>query len=671
MTELAITASSPEVWLAIGQGLLFAAAALLFGTWASRIVGLLRSDAPAGETLGVGLASGLMVLAAWWAAIWSGGRSSFTPVAIGFGVAIALGVARRIRRRTTGHDGEAASARPGQDSSAAHRPQPRRTHLILTALAGAVFIVAISLFYGSTMAPSPRDGVQPVERIDLAFYAVLGADLATTGTETNTLPSGFSDLPGFPAQTWYHWGELWLASAIIKLLGASALAARYLMVLPVLLLAAAAMTGTVVRRLNGTASRPAFLFGFLACLVLAPIPLVPSGFFSVWAAGLVYGIIVFGLAAVAVLFGLYGLAVVGTRESSWPLAGFVGSAAALILPSHVVIALLALVGVGAVSAVRIADSLLSTHRLPEVPSVWRRTLLAAALALLATVAWGVVTGHSLGGSAPLAGVAPFNSVWSDSVAIVTLEAGLLLTIPIAWVMTRPNGSVLADVCLGTTAIVVGGAILWGWQLATFNAYYFFFAAIGVFATPVALASVWLIVARLRATRHPRLAMGAVVLCAIQLELGVVVSLARVQGGPDPTEPIPVSLLQVIDELPADAKLAYACRPFEEVSFVNSKFLGIDAHTGRRVVPMCFQADTIGPFYGTEPSSQVSDAGFALAPQAALYPTAAARPSSAEVAAFLKSHGIGYIYADARHPNTLVEDAVPIATSGSIQVLRVP
>ena len=50
----------------------------------ARTVGLLRSDAPAGETLGVGLASGLMVLAAWWAAIWSEGRSSFTPVALGF-----------------------------------------------------------------------------------------------------------------------------------------------------------------------------------------------------------------------------------------------------------------------------------------------------------------------------------------------------------------------------------------------------------------------------------------------------------------------------------------------------------------------------------------------------------------------------------------------------------
>ena len=64
-------------------------------------------------------------------------------------------------------------------------------------------------------------------------------------------------------------------------------------------------------------------------------------------------------------------------------------------------------------------------------------------------------------------------------------------------------------------------------------------------------------------------------------------------------------------------------------------------------------------------------GFDLAPQRELYPDASARPSSAAVAAFLKKHGIEYIYADERHPNTLVTDAVPIATSGDAMVLRVP
>ena len=34
---------------------------------------------------------------------------------------------------------------------------------LLTTLAAGLFIIAFALFYGSTLAPSPRDGVQPVE----------------------------------------------------------------------------------------------------------------------------------------------------------------------------------------------------------------------------------------------------------------------------------------------------------------------------------------------------------------------------------------------------------------------------------------------------------------------------------------------------------------------------
>ena len=43
-----------------------------------------------------------------------------------------------------------------------------------------------------------------------------------------------------------------------------------------MLLAAAALTGTLVRRLTGSTSRGAFLFGFLACLFLAPVPFIPG-----------------------------------------------------------------------------------------------------------------------------------------------------------------------------------------------------------------------------------------------------------------------------------------------------------------------------------------------------------------------------------------------------------
>jgi hypothetical protein len=665
-TELAVTALDGAVWLAIAQGLLFGAVCLLFGVWAARRIGLLHPGAPAGETLGVGLASGLMVLAAWWAAIWSGARSSFTPVAVGFAIAIALSLVRR--RHPAEDDVLAGEATQGAGASAAS-PSSRRSPL-LTALAAGIFLVAVALLYGSTMAPSPRDGVQPVEKTDVAFYAVLGRDLATTGTETNISPSGFAHIADIPAQTWYHWGELWLASSVITIFGAPPMLARYLIVLPLLLLAAATLTGTVVRRMNGTSSRGAYLFGFVACLILAPVPLILGPFFSVWA-GLVAGITQFGLSAVAVLLGLYSLLVVGGRRPTRSLAVFVGSAFALILPAHVVIALLGLVSVGSIWAMRIAHSLLVARRLPSVAPIWRQAIIATTFALASTLTWGVITDHGLGGGGPNASVAPFNASWRDSIAIVSVEAGMFLAIPIAWLITRRERSVLAGIYLGTILLLGAGAIIWGWRVATFNMFYFFFGGIAVFAVPTAAAAVWLLLSRLRKGGHPILALGVVALCVIQLELAAVFGLGRLQGGPSDFDPIPVGLLEVIRQLPADAKLAYACQSFEEISFVNSKLLGIDAHTGRRVVPMCFEADVNGPLLGARTSTQTPDAGFVSSPQMKLYPNSTTEPTSRAVAAFMKAHGIDYIFADSRHPNSLVADAVPIMTSGDSQILRVP
>ena len=54
------------------------------------------------------------------------------------------------------------------------------------------------------------------------------------------------------------------------------------------------------------------------------------------------------------------------------------------------------------------------------------------------------------------------------------------------------------------------------------------------------------------------------------------------------------------------------------------------------------------------SLEVPNTFFKWAPQQVLYPTASAKPTSTEVAAFLKANGIDYIYADDRHPNTLVD-----------------
>ena len=668
--ELAITMSDREVWVSIGVALLFGGLALLFGIWVARLVGLLRADAPAGETLGVGLASGLLVLAAWWAAIWSGGRSSFTPVAVGFAIALALAVARRARRPEAADDRTSATGDRGVDASA-----PRWAHrrsLFLAALAGGVFIAAIAVLYGATMAPSPRDGVQPIEFKDVAFYAILGRDLATTGTETILSPSGFSDIPGLPAQTWYHWGELWLASAVITVFGTAPLAARYFVVLPVLLLAAATLTGTLVRRMTGTASRGAFFFGFLACLFLTPVPLIPGPFFDVVLYGLIYGISTYGLAAVGVLLALNGIAVLGTRKPTWALVVFAGSAGALILPAHVVIALLALVGVGSVWAIRAAHSVLRTHRLPTVSPIWRVTIIVTVIALGATVAWGLLTGHGLGGDAVSPSVIPFDVSWRYSVAIAALGAGVFMAIPVAWFLDRRDAPLRADLYVGTIVLLIVGAIAWGDRLGNFNMFYVFYSGIAAIATPVAAIAARILWARLRSAGHTRLGVATLILGVIQLEAGFGIGIIRMQDhGPGDYAPAPLSLLQAIDQLPTEAKLAYRCGPFEEATFGTPNLLAIDAHTGRRIVPMCFEADVFSLAGGAEPSAQMPSADFTFAPQRALYPDAAAHPSSAAIATFLKGHGIDYIYADVEHPNSLVLDAVPIAKIGDAEILRLP
>jgi hypothetical protein len=668
VAELAVTIASPGVWISIGVALLAAAACLLLGVWATRSVGLLSRDAPAGETLSVGLAFGLMLVAAWWAAIWSAGRSSFTPVAIGFAVALGAGIASRARRGRSPH-GEGSTTAAG-DMTGVRSWRPRRS-VVVTMAAGGLFVVAIALLYGSTLSPSPRDGVQPVERTDVAFYAVLGRDLATTGTETSTLPSGFDDLDGVPAQTWYHWGELWLASAVITLFGTAPLAARYLVVLPILLLAAAAMTGTLVCRMARTSSRGAFLFGFVACLILTPVPLLAGPFFSVWATGMIYGIAVFGIAAVAVLCAAYALTIQRSLKPSWPLAVFLASGVAFVLPAHIIVAVLGLIGLGVPVAIRIGQSLVATRRLPTASPIWWRSLIASAVVILSTLAWGAITDHGLGGGAPLARITPFNDSWRDTIFVVTVGAGLLLTIPIAGILARRDNRLLFDASVASSVVVIAGALLWGRLLPAFNTFYFFFGAIAVFATPVAAVAVWWLLQRLWTTRRRGLAIGIATLCLLQLEFGVLIGLSRLHGQDSVYDPIPLGVFEAIQLLPPDAKLAYACQSFEEISFVNSKLLSIDAHTARRIVPMCFEADVNGPLLGAEVSDKVPDAGFSFAPQAVLYPDSTARPSSAAVSAFLKAHAIAYIYADAVHPNSLVTDAIPVASSGDFEVLRIP
>jgi hypothetical protein len=317
-------------------------------------------------------------------------------------------------------------------------------------------------------------------------------------------------------------------------------------------------------------------------------------------------------------------------------------------------------------------SVIAARRLPIVSQVWRRTIIAAGIALVATAVWGLVTGHGLGGSALSPGVSPFNASWRDSVVITTLGAGLFLAIPIEWFVTRRKAPVQAGIYLGTVVLLGAGAIVWGARLGDFSMFYFFYGGIAVFATPVAAVAVWSARMRVRTAAHARIAVAFLMLCIAQLEYGVGIGIVRLQGlGPGAYPPVPLNLLSAIMGLPTDAKLAYSCHPAREASFQSPALLSIDAHTGRRVVPMCFEQDFFSTVIGAEPSEQVPSAFFRWAPQRTLYPDAATHPTSEAVAVFLKSHGINYIYADAAHPNSLVADAIPIAKSGDFELFRVP
>ncbi len=157
-------------------------------------------------------------------------------------------------------------------------------------------------------ARSPRDGLQPAPFNDVAFYAVLGRDLSVSGIESTMSASGLSEIPGTAGQTWYHWGEIWVAAAVIDLFGVLADRGALLVALPVVLLAAAALGGSVVRRWTRQ-TEPVFVFGFRPAYLLAPVALLPGPFFASWASGMIVRDHAVRAGAVAALIGLYCIAV--------------------------------------------------------------------------------------------------------------------------------------------------------------------------------------------------------------------------------------------------------------------------------------------------------------------------------------------------------------------------
>ena len=216
------------------------------------------------------------------------------------------------------------------------------------------------------MVQSPRDGVQPIEFMDEAFYSILGADLARTGVETIYLAIRFRSTRRAAD------ADLVSLGGIVACIGGHrahwyrAARRRHFVVLPCLLLAAAALTGTLVRRVARTTSTGALVFGFSACLFLAPIPLISGPYFSDWAVGLMFGITLYGLAAVAVLLATFCMAVLSGPTSGWALPLFVGSVVASILPAHLVIAGFAVIGFVSAWAIGTVRCLISTGRPPAV-----------------------------------------------------------------------------------------------------------------------------------------------------------------------------------------------------------------------------------------------------------------------------------------------------------------
>ena len=204
----------------------------------------------------------MLVLASWWAAVASGGRSSFTPVAIGFACSL---VAR------CGHAGAGATAltmrmpeHPGSPDSST------------SALMGGSVVVIARARAASARSTRPR-GRATASSLSSSMTRLTTQSSARTsrgqGHETAYSPSGFTDpgLPSRPGTTGGNCGSVGGHHGLRHL----PVAARHFVVLPLLLLAAATLTGTLVRQITGATARSAFFFGFLACLVPGAGPFHP------------------------------------------------------------------------------------------------------------------------------------------------------------------------------------------------------------------------------------------------------------------------------------------------------------------------------------------------------------------------------------------------------------
>jgi hypothetical protein len=343
---------------------------------------------------------------------------------------------------------------------------------------------------------------------------------------------------------------------------------------------------------------------------------------------------------------------------------------AFLLPAHIVIAALAFIGTAFASLLWIGRSVMLNRRLPVIPPVWWRSLLVTAGVGIGTLWWGFQTDHTLGrGGAPI--VAPFNFYWVYFVGISAVGGATLYAI--VFELWRSRGAGLRSwLYVGTIGLVGAGAVFWGARLGEFTAFHAFYGAIGVFVAPIAAVAIWSLWRHLGATRQigAKAVLGGLI--TAQLAFGGAAGVLRLQEfGAIRYPPIPLGILDAIRALPPDAKLAYSCKQTEEIGFGTPQLLSIDAHTSRRVIPMCFAAEKLSAMVGARESDLVPSLYFVGSPQRDLYPSPTSRPSGAEIERFLKDHGIHYIYADTRHPNALVPDAVTVAEVDGARIMRIP
>lgn len=290
----------------------------------------------------------------------------------------------------------------------------------------------------------------------------------------------------------------------------------------------------------------------------------------------------------------------------------------------------------------------------------------------ATVVWGAATGHGLGALDAIAGVPPFDAIWLISIVLTTVGAGVLLAAPIVAGLGRGTVRGLDGLALGATLAVGAGALGWGIRVADVNAFHLFFGPIAAILTPVAVVAALSALERARRLGQRSVATFVLVTLLVQTWVSAVivgVQLHRFGPGDDPG--MSVQALGAISDLPDDAKMAYACRPFEIVAPWDASLVALDARTGVRMVPLCFMADVQRDLLERPLDVDLVSPFFLHAPQHALYPDADARPSRAAITDFLNANGIQYIYADAAHSNSLIPDAVTVFTLDGITVSRVP